>query len=304
MPSNYFSVSLAPSHVRWALVSADLIVLERGVWGWELSSAEQAVSTIAELVERHGTDVVALGVSVPATVFADDGQGTVYDGPLAPLDGVPLGAELSFATSLPVVVEGFGRACVLGEYVAGSLYGKDLAAALVVGDQVEGGIVSGGRVVRGAHSFAGTFGMLRRAPFVDDVQHVDDMSSLCGEKALRSLILEAKGMLDMGDIDTGTLFDWVMQGDEGALRGLHAYAKRLCMWICNLQCVIDPEVFAIGGAMASQPAFMEALGTMMRATMAEIALKPIPMPELVSFELGTDAALVGAAYVAKTRTTA
>ena len=303
MPSNYFSVSLRPSHVRWALVSGNLVVLERGVWAWSLTSAGQAISVIAELVERHGVDVAALGVSVPATVFADDEQGTVYDGPLAPLDGVPLGAELSFVTSLPVVVEGTGRTSALGEYVAGSLYGKDLAAALIIGKQVEGGIISRGRVVSGAHSFAGAFGMLRRAPFVDDVNHVDDMSSVCGEDALRALILEAKGMLDMGDINTATLFDWVMQGDEGALRGLHAYAKRLCMWICNLQCVIDPEAFAIGGAVARQSVFMEALETMMRSTMAEISLKPIPMPQLVAFELGADAPLVGAAYAARTRMT-
>ncbi len=302
MPTNYFSVSLEQSHVRWALVSGDLLVLERGVLAWEPVSADQVIATIAELVERHGIAVTALGVSVPATVFADDEQGVVYDGPLAVLDGVALGAELSFVTSLPVVVEGTGRSSALGEYVAGSLYSKDLAAALVIGDRVDGAIISGGKVVRGAHSFAGAFGMLRRVAFVDDVDHANDMSSLCGEGALRALILEAKGMLDMGDIDTATLFDWVMQGDEGALRGLHTYAKRLCMWICNLQCVIDPEVFAIGGAVAMQPAFMEALETMMRATMAEISLKPIPLPQLVPFELGPDAPLVGAAYVARTHT--
>ena len=280
MPTNYFSVSLEQSHVRWALVSGDLLVLERGVLAWEPVSADQVIATIAELVERHGIAVTALGVSVPATVFADDEQGVVYDGPLAVLDGVALGAELSFVTSLPVVVEGTGRSSALGEYVAGSLYSKDLAAALVIGDRADGAIISGGKVVRGAHSFAGAFGMLRRVAFVDDVDHANDMSSLCGEGALRALILEAKGMLDMGDIDTATL----------------------CMWICNLQCVIDPEVFAIGGAVAMQPAFMEALETMMRATMAEISLKPIPLPQLVPFELGPDAPLVGAAYVARTHT--
>lgn len=299
MSSNYFAVALKPTHVRWALVSSEMVVLERGVWTWEPVSSEQAVATIAELVEVHGVDVAAIGVSVPATVHADDPQGTVYDGPIAVLDGVALGAEVSFSTSLPVTVEGEGRACALGEYVAGSLYGRDLAAVLVLGERVEGGIVSGGRVVRGAHSFAGTFGMLRRAPFVGDTRHVDDMSALCGEDALKALILEAEGMLDTGDLDVRTLFDWVMRGDEGALRGLHAYAKRLCMWILNLQCVIDPEIFAIGGVVAEQPAFMDALDMMMRSTMAEMPLKPIPEPKVVAFELGPDAMLVGAAYAAQ-----
>ena len=298
MPSNYFAIALMTSHVRWALVSSDMVVLARGVWAWDPVSAEHAVSVMAELVELHGSDVAAIGIAVAGTVHGDDPQGTVYDGPLTVLDGVALGAEVSFATSLPVTVEGVGRACALGEYVAGSLYGKDLAAAIIIGERVEGGIIAGGRVVRGAHDFAGAFGMLRRSPFVGDVQHLDDMSTLCGEQALKALILEAKSMFDTGDLDVRTYFDWVMRGDEGALRGLHAYAKRLCMWICNLQCVIDPEAFAIGGLVAEHPAFMEALDTMMRSTMAEMPLKPIPEPKLVGFELGADAALVGAAYAA------
>lgn len=302
MSANYFAIDIGGACLKWGLVSPGMVLLQQGKIPAGFSSADELCATCERLVAPHASHVAGIGVSVPGVIHEDDAQGTVYGrGDLAYLDGFPLGAELSFRTSLPVTVENDGKACALGEYAAGALRGVDLGVVMVLGTGIGGGIVSGGRVVRGAHDFAGEFSFLRTTPFEGDFREEDIMAGTCGWPALKRAILTAKGMLDMGDIDELGAFDWVLRGDPDALRGLHEYAKRFCMWILNLQCVIDPEVFAIGGGISAQPALIEALQTTMRTMMADLPLKQIPEPKIVGCEYGNDANLLGAAYEAHRR---
>lgn len=299
MSDNYVALDLGDDVVRWGLVSPDMVVLEDGWMSWEPSSADEACAVLTALVESKGQGAAGIGVSVAGTVVPDDPHGTVLGAGV--LDGAALGAELSFATSLPVTIEGCGMAAALGEHAAGALRNCDLGVALVIGDGVDGGIVSGGRVVRGAHNFAGTFGYMRRTAFEGAFRDEDVMGGSCGWPALKGEILMAKGMLDTGDIDEAALFGWAMHSDVDALRGLHAYAKRLCMWIYDIQCAVDPEVFAICGTVGAHPALMEALQTTMRSMMAELPLRLVPRPNIVAGELGANASLVGVVSEARSR---
>ena len=127
------------------------------------------------------------------------------------------------------------------------------------------------------------------------------MAGLCSWQGLRRSVLAAKGLDDDDTIDGLQVFDWINAGDDEALRGLHSYAKDLCTWIFNLQCILDPDVVAIGGGISVQPALLEALHISMRSMMADLQLPQIPKPRIVLSELGEDAKLVGAVYSALNR---
>lgn len=305
MKANQLAIDLGSTSLRWGIVSPNMVVLEQGEEPAVPTSATEVVQAIAKLTEAHNDQVSGIGVSLPGTVLADDPQGMVLGGGrLSFLDGVPLGAELSFATSLPVTVENNGKAFAVGEYAAGALRGCHVGIAFAIGTGIAGGIIMDGRVVRGAHSFAGEFSFLRDTPFEGRLRQEDTVAGTCGWEALKRQILSAKGMLDTGDVDGYTLFEWVNRGDPDALRGLHEYAKQLCLWILNLQCVLDPEVFAIGGGISAQPALIEAVVTTMRAMVADLPFKEIPRPRIVACERGQDAPLLGVAYEAFQRPSA
>lgn len=302
MPSNCFALDVGLRHVLWGVVSPALELLEEDTVEVSCSSASELVDELAALVRSHGQDARCVCVSVPGTVDVSDCQGMVIGGGrLAYLDGVDLGAELSLACGLPVAIENNGKAYALGEHAAGALRGSRVGVVLAIGSGIGGGIVVDGRVLRGAHSFAGEFSFVRHTPILGEYRSLDAMSGLCSWQGLRRSILAAKGLEDDDTIDGVRLFEWVNAGDDAALRGLHHYAKDLCTWIFNLQCIVDPDTVVLGGGISVQPALLEAVHISMRSMMADLQMSQMPKPNIVLSELGASAKLIGAVASAMAR---
>ncbi|MBP3893050.1 MAG: ROK family protein [Atopobiaceae bacterium] len=295
--ANHVAIDVGVTHIEWGLVSSDLTMLERGSVPSVCTSVAELVDALSAIVEGLADRAACVCVSVPGIVDPADSQGTIVGGGrLAYLDGVPLGAELSLSCGLPVSIENNGKAFALGEYAAGALRGSRVGVVLAIGTGIGGGIVVDGRVLRGAHSFAGEFSFVRHTPILGEFRSRDAMAGLCSWQGLRRSILAAKGLEDDDSIDGHQLFAWVNEGDDAALRGLHEYAKDLCTWIFNLQCIVDPDVVAIGGGISVQPALLEALHISMRSMMADLQLPQVPKPNIVLAERGEDAKLLGAVY--------
>ncbi|MBQ1840933.1 MAG: ROK family protein [Atopobiaceae bacterium] len=302
MAKKYFALDIDPDCIRWGIVTGEMTLERQGVLEQSFEDAHALIGALAELVRSEGGGASAVCVSVPGTVSYDDCQGTVIGGGrLSYLDGVALAAELSFACGLPVTAENDGKACALGEYAAGALRGSRIGVVLVIGTGIGGGIVVDGRVLRGAHDFAGEFSYIRHAPIVGGSRMRDAMAGLCSWQGLRRSILSAKGLQDDDSIHGHELFAWINAGDDAALRGLHEYAKDLCTWIFNLQCIVDPDAIAISGGISVQPALLEALHVSMRSMMADLQMSQMPKPNIVLAELGADAKLIGAVRSALVR---
>ena len=299
---NYFAVDVDQEGIRWGVVSSALDLVEQGETQFACAHSSELINVIAGLAGQQTGELCGLCVSVPGIVDKRDSQGAVIDvGRLGYLDGVSLGAELSLTTGLPVVVENNGKACALGEYAAGALRGSRVGVVLDIGSAIGGGIVIDGHVLRGAHSFAGEFSFVRHTPILGNARSLDAMAGLCSWQGLRRSILASKGLGDDESIDGLKLFEWINAGDDAALRGLHEYAKDLCTWIFNLQCIIDPDVVAIGGGISVQPALLEALHISMRSMMADLQMPQVPKPNIVLCQCGVNARLLGATYAAMRR---
>lgn len=297
--ANHIAIDVGVAHIEWGLVSDGLTMTERGSVPSACTNVAELIQVLSDIVEPLAQQAACVCVSVPGTVDPLDSQGTVVGGGrLGYLDGVPLGAEVSLACGLPVSIENNGKAFALGEYAAGALRDSKVGVVLAIGTGIGGGIVVNGHVLRGAHCFAGEFSFVRHTPILGEFRSRDAMSGLCSWQGLRRSILTAKGMEDDDSIDGHQLFAWVNDGDEAALRGLHEYAKDLCTWIFNLQCIIDPDVVAIGGGISVQPALLEALHISMRSMMADLQLPQVPKPNIVLAQCGEDAKLLGAVYAA------
>lgn len=210
-----------------------------------------------------------------SSLYEGDVTGAIHrGGALTFMDGCPLGKLMCEALGVPVAVNNDGKCCALDEYAAGALRGTRFGVVLAIGTGIGGGIVIDGKVLRGAHCFAGEFSFLR-----NDVTTAANMGNSFadsgGWRALRDAVVAEKGLPADSPVDGRRVFD-------GQL--------------INLQAVLDPEVFVIAGGISCHPELVDALRAQMPLALASYkgTLAGIPVPQIKAAELGNDANLYGA----------
>lgn len=268
----YFGIDVGGTAVKWAVLGEDFSIRERGSLPTGFTTAKETVEALIGLVEPYRDRVSAVGVSAPGGIYEGDLDGTIHrGGSLTYMDGCPLGKIMRERLGVPVAV------------------------VLAIGTGIGGGIVIDGKVLRGAHCFAGEFSFLR-----NDVTRPAGMESTFagtgGWRALRDAAVAEKGLPEDSPVDGRRVFEWIENGDVAAQRALDRYARAFDAQLVNLQAVIDPEVFVIAGGISCHPELIDALRKQMPAALAgyESALAGIPEPQIKAAELGNDANLVGA----------
>ena len=155
------------------------------------------------------------------------------------MDGCPLGKLMREALGVPVAVNNDGKCCALGEYAAGALRGTRFGVVLAIGTGIGGGIVIDGKVLRGAHCFAGEFSFLR-----NDVTTAANMGNSFadsgGWRALCDAAVAEKGLPEGSPVDGRRVFEWIADGDKAVQRALDRYARAFDGQLINLQAVLDP----------------------------------------------------------------
>ena len=116
---------------------------------------------VAEL-EPVRSDARALGVGAAGMV---DREGVIHYSPNVPAFlEAPVRARLQDALGMPVVVDNDANVAAVGELEHGAARGCRNALVITLGTGVGGGLVCDGRVLRGAHGFAGEIGHFQVDP--------------------------------------------------------------------------------------------------------------------------------------------
>ena len=95
------------------------------------------------------------------------------------------------------------------------------------------------------------------------------------------------------EVDGVVVFNAVNSGDEIAKSCLNRFAREIAVQIFNLQTVIDPQRFAIGGGISAQPVFLEAIRDNLKKLYAACPYY-VPHAEIVTCKFQNDANLIGA----------
>ena len=155
--------------MRGALVGGDASLIARKDGITPRTSQDDLIAAIvtmtgrlAEIAQRDGTPVAAVGIAVPGLV--DEASGMVHRSPNLKLQDVPLGQILRDKLRLPVFLMHDASAGALAEYSVG--VGRSVSDMLLVvtGVGVGSAVISGGRVLRGAHGAAGEIGHISIDP--------------------------------------------------------------------------------------------------------------------------------------------
>jgi glucokinase len=291
-----------------ALVDRGGKVVERRSVDVEKRNAMGPVKQILELsrelsLGKSGkVKIAAMGVAVPGLVRRD---GTVWAPNLPGWKRMALARRLKQALRVPVVVESDRNAAVLGEAWRGAARGRSDVVVLMIGTGIGAGILSGGRLLRGAHELSGCAGwMVVAEEIVPGAALVGQLEWLAAgpgvARAAKEEVAKGRGGLleeiPEGALNAQEVAEAARRGDAAAIEVYLEAGRWLGFGVANLVSLFDPEIVVIGGGLAAaSDLFLDALRKAMIERAQPIAGKQV---KLAVSKLGGEANLLGAAKMA------
>ena len=158
-----------------------------------------------------------------------------------------------------------------------------------------------GKVYKGAHFFAGEFSFIIEKP--EEKLRMDSIfGGSCGwSSGLKADLLRRKNLPPDTQMDGHQIFNLINSGDEDACKALKTFCRHLAVQIHNLQTILDPEIFAIGGGISNQPVLMEVLQESLDFIYEDGILPQMPIPKVVRCQNGSQANILGAVYRCRQR---
>lgn len=272
--------------------------------------AEQLVDLLAEEVEelraQADGEVVGIGLGIPALL---DNEGRATQTVNLPLEGgAPIGARLAERVQLVVASDNDANCAVIAEHRAGAAKGLDHVVLLTVGTGVGGGVIVGGRTLRGAHGMGAELGhIVIRADGRPCIGSCPNHGCLEAEASGSALVREATELAEAhpdsplgralvdGVLDGPKVTALAESGDELAGKALHQIATSLGVGMSSLANIFDPDVILVGGGVSAAG---ELLVGPAREEFASRAMPPIvARTEVRLAQFGSEAGLLGAAIL-------
>lgn len=304
-------VDAGGTKVRGLLVDTEKgTILDRRTVGTPAEDSEaslRAIVAVAVELMDQAADVVAIGVGAAGMV---DRQGVMRFAPNVAWRDVPIRDQVAAATALPTVVDNDANAAAWGEFQYGA--GRDSTDMLLitVGTGIGGGFVSGGRLLRGAHGFAGEIGHIIVEPNGPrcGCGNLGCWEQVASGRALDRLGREAahrqpdSTLAQMAEGQwqnvTGKLVSKAAAaGDPIAIHLVEEVGRRLGEGIAGLVNAVDPDLVVVGGGVADVG---DLLLDPARRRFEETVEAPQHRPRvpIVRAALGNDAGAIGAAGLA------
>ena len=275
----------------------------------------RAAAAAVELARGAGLDLARAGAAgVGIAGLVEQPAGVLAACPNLPgWEGLEVAAAFSAALhGLPVLVENDANAFALAEARMGAGRGADPVVLITLGTGVGGGIVSGGRIVHGAHGFAGEFGHM--ALSVDGGPRCACGRRGCVEAYLRSshvvaLALEMTANLPAetlhsalaralaaGEATARVVGEAAQAGDPVATAVFTELGRYLGIAMANVISALNPEVVVVGGGVALA-------GEVLLQAAREVALERVVPPlargvRVLPAALGDRGGMLGAALLA------
>jgi len=217
---------------------------------------------IQELGREKG--LAGIGVGVPGVVW----DGIVLKSPNLPyLESTNLRMQVAKMKRTKVAVENDVRCMAFAEMSRRKE--KDIVV-LTLGTGIGGGIISGGRLLRG-HHFAGEVGHM--------TIEKDGLPCECGNRGCFEMYASARGVRRLSRRIIGRFLEPVevsrlaQKGNRKAIRVWHEYGKVLGAGLSNLCFILDPERIVLGGGISGAYKFFS---KSMKSEMERRLFIPLP----------------------------
>ena len=267
--------------------------------------ADDIIDTLVSMIRELG-EVDSVGIGVPGLVTR---QGVLRAAPnLVDIADFAVGPILRDALQREIAVENDATCAAVAEWSAGAAQGIDDVVVVTLGTGIGGGLVSGGRLVRGTNGFAGEIGHLVVDP--------SGPKCVCGQRGCWERYASGNGLAYLGTLAaergqarmvqslaggiTGIRGEHIREaallGDEEAVAIVDEFARWVAIGLSNLTNLLDPSMIVIGGGLAgSGDLFLRPIQYWFGELLYSPELRP--HPKLVLAKFAEHAGAIGAALL-------
>lgn len=300
MNRKYLVIDVGGTEIKYAVMDDDLDFCEKGRVKTPGTGLKEYLNTLVGIYETYAGSVEGIAMSVPGIIDVDKGI-CLTGGALGYIHNTPLVSLMEERCRVPVSIENDAKCAALAEAWKGSLADCADGIVLVLGTGIGGGIIHNGKLYKGQHLMAGEFSFIQIGdPWKNRMETTWGM--LGGIRRLCRQAQEAAGEDEnpkgseehlIPQMDGRKIFELANGGDKEILQVVDRYAMCLAQGIFNLQVVYDPERFAVGGGISSQPLLFECISKNLDRLCNTFAFD-IPKPLVVPCRFHNDANLIGA----------
>lgn len=270
---------------------------------------EKCCSLLKEFLTKQNLDisqVKGIGVNLPGPV--DGETGVLIRAVYAGWNNIPAKNWITELTGIEhVVCENDVNSCAMGElrFGLGKNYGS--FGWMTVSTGVGGAVVCDGKLIRGAHGYAGEFGHIK-------VEYANPRVCPCGQSgcleahgsgtALNRMIAEkvqedpafAAAFETLGEAPNGaSCAKLAKHGNETALSLFCQLGRYLGRGIANYTNILNPDAMFIGGGVSAS---LDLLMPGIRSAIEEYTFAQMQDVKILATGLGYEAALMGAIAIA------
>ncbi len=297
-------LDLGGTNLRAAAIDREGRMLEKISGATKFTEGREAVlsdivDAISRLREKHGAAGLAgIGLGIPGFIRMKEGIITGSNN-LPYLEHVPIRDEISSRLGTFVILENDANAAALGEKWRGAGRDVDDLVLLTLGTGIGGGVIVGGRILRGAVGMAGEFGHMTVVP---NGNPCGCGNQGCLEKHASATAVTAMArLMHLGeDLSSKEVFELARRGDEAGKKALTIWrvvGEMLGIALATLINAFNFPLYLLSGGMLPAWEFFEPhmsrtareRSFTLRATEKET--------RIAQATLGNEAGLYGAAYL-------
>ena len=222
-------------------------------------SYEAVVAAIRDLVHEAGDGSVGIGSPGSSSRLT----GLWRNANILFCNGRPFQQDLERAIGRAVRMENDANCFALSEAIDGAGKGHGVVAFFTVGTALGGGLVVNGKLITGANGEAGEFGHTA-LPWPNESEW-PLLPCFCGKNGCAEQYVSGTGLqrdhlkVNGEDIAGKEIVARARAGEAKALASLARLQDRFARVAANILCVVDPDVFVIGGGLGELPELVEQL---------------------------------------------
>jgi glucokinase len=310
----YLGIDIGGTNVKIAVVGRTGRVFARGVIDTESADGPRKTFRRIEAASRslvalgRGVEVVAAGVGCAGLI--DPVKGRLHSSPNLPAwENTPLKRIAERVFGVYTIVDNDANGAAYGEFRLGACRGVRHLVFITLGTGVGGGVVTDGRLLRGAANYAAEVGHTTIS--------MDGPRCRCGNRgcleayvgtygivrSARELLRERKSLVlrswiekDGRRLTPQLVFEAARRRDAVANAVVRSVGNHLGVGVASLVNIFNPEAVVLGGGVAGS---FDALRPHVERTVRRRAFaEPARIARVVPSVLGNDATAVGAAMLA------
>lgn len=287
------------SKIEYARVDREGAVTNRATLPTPHTNWDDFVAALRSLVAADGGQATRIGISIAGTSDAATGIARAANIPV--VNGHHLENEIAAALDMPVRVGNDADCFALAEATVGAGRGKPIVFGAILGTGVGGGLVIGGRMVRGAHGVTGEWG---HGPILAEAVAARGIPVIrcgCGQTGCLDSYGSARGMERIHLAFSGKALAsheitraW-HAGDAEAGRTVETFVELIAGPLAVIVNALGPWVIPVGGGLSSDARLLGRIDGAVR----DRVLGHYDAPLVVPGQTRGASGLIGAAMLAE-----